>query len=80
VSSAAVGCSPGTAGDLGELYVVPAARHMGTSRGLAEAAIARFRQNGARPVWTHVCAENEVAHRFLTSLGFEGDAVRFTRY
>jgi ribosomal protein S18 acetylase RimI-like enzyme len=71
---------PGTAGDLQELYVVPAARHLGASRRLAEAAAARFHEHGASPVWTHVCADNQEAQRFWTGLGFEGDAVRFVLY
>jgi GNAT superfamily N-acetyltransferase len=71
---------PGVAGEVHEFYVVPGARGAGTSRRLAEAAVARLRRSGARTIWKHVCVDDRDAHGFWATLGFKGDTTRFALY
>jgi GNAT superfamily N-acetyltransferase len=70
----------GVTGELEELYVTPRERRTGLRTRLAEDAITWLDAAGARPICTHVCADNRDARGFWSALGFEDDVVRLTRY
>jgi GNAT superfamily N-acetyltransferase len=75
------GLLPGAAGEIDALYVVPGARGRGLSRRLAEAALAWLRERGAgRTVRMLVCAQDEEAIGFWSSLGFEPDMTVLSLY
>lgn len=74
------GLLPGAIGHIDSLYVVPERRHEGTSRALAEAAIARLRTQGAHTIRYLCCADARDDHRFWQQLGFEPDMVCLSLY
>lgn len=74
------GLLPGVEGEIDSLYVVPPARGQGTSRALAEAAIALLRERGAHTVRYLSSVDATDDHGFWRSLGFEADMVCLSSY
>jgi GNAT superfamily N-acetyltransferase len=74
------GLLPGILGEIDSLYVVPERRGHGTSRALAEAAVAWLRQRGAHTIRHLSCADATDDHRFWRGLGFQPDMVCLSRY
>lgn len=60
--------------------VAPAARGQGTSSALAQAAVAELRARGAGTIQNLICIEDQDAHAFWESQGFERDMVRLSLY
>jgi GNAT superfamily N-acetyltransferase len=74
------GLLPGQLGQIDSLYVVPPERDKGTSRALAEAAIAWLRDRGAHTLRYQSCRDATDDHEFWQSLGFEPDMVCMSSY
>jgi GNAT superfamily N-acetyltransferase len=74
------GLLPGQSGRIESLYVVPPSRGEGTSRALAEAAIAWLRDRGAHTLHYLSCKDATDDHGFWQSLGFEPDMVCLSSY
>jgi predicted N-acetyltransferase YhbS len=69
----------GSAGELEELYVMPAARRQGVGTALVRRAVEELRRRGARTV--RVLADIEDAgHPFWASVEFANDGTRFSLY
>jgi ribosomal protein S18 acetylase RimI-like enzyme len=68
------------AGEIEDLYVVPDRRGQSIARRLAQSAIERLRQEGARTIIADADADDRGAHSFWAALGFEGDMIRFALY
>jgi GNAT superfamily N-acetyltransferase len=74
------GLLPSLAGEVEELYTVPAARARGVSARLADAAVAWLRAKDVWTVRTRVCAGNAQAQAFWQGRGFEADMVTLSLY
>lgn len=74
------GLLPGQSGRIDSLYVPPPLRGKGTSRALAEAAIAWLRERGAHTLRYLSCVDATDDHGFWQSLGFEPDMVCLSSY
>ena len=75
------GLLPGAIGQIDALYVVHDARGQGTSRRLAQAAVASLREHDA--VWTIrflVCADAADTVASWSALGFEADMTCMSLY
>jgi GNAT superfamily N-acetyltransferase len=67
-------------GHIDSLYVVPERRGAGTSRALAEAAVARLREQGVHTIRYLSCTGARDDHAFWQGLGFEPDMVCLSLY
>jgi GNAT superfamily N-acetyltransferase len=74
------GLLPGLGGQIDSLYVVPPMRGKGTSRALAEAAMAWLRERGAHTIRYLSCVDATEDHDFWGALGFEPDMVCLSHY
>lgn len=66
----------GTEGDIQTIAVAPEARGVGAGRRIMEALLVEAHTSGVREVFLEVRADNPVAHRLYTSLGFSEIGVR----
>ncbi len=70
---------PGLAGEIADLYVVPAARGRGLERRLVLAAIEALRERGVGPIF-HAEDVHHPQREPWDGLGFRADVVRFSLY